>query len=491
MSRVTKLIGQKNVESGNFQANTVVARECLVVKGVIKSDGDATFNRGLKTNLIEPINNGGKVRIVGLELINPILLPGQRVIYVGKHGDNANDGQQVSQSVLDFTTAITKASSSAPSSANIIQIICHDALEYIENLTIPQWINISANNATLKGTITTMGNHVVSFGKVESPTSAVMSAGPNTEINIGQINIPSGVGVEHTNSLPLYLRIGIANVGSGILVRTNSGSIECTIQHIVLNGGTAFMIIGNKLTAYVDTITELIPSTSIYIVAGSMVGYVQTISTTVATNVAITGSLDIIVNKSSGTNTGVSNILMPSHVNDFNNPHNVTLDQITTPLTTKGDILTYDGTNLVKLSVGVDSQVLTADSSTTTGLRWGMGGGGGGSTKAPFNLTSVETEVSNTDWKKAATFQWFQSKFGVYANGVLLVRITDPCVIRLRNIDLDVDLCTTTSVAGVGSYLVSIPNPSLPTADATLELQVMRNTMAIPVLHNAVLELDM
>jgi len=492
MSRVNRVIGQKNVESGNFQANTIVAQECLIVKGAIKSEGEASFTNGLTTDLIGPRSTGGKVRIIGLELINSVILPGQRVIYVGKHGINTNNGQHISQALLDFTTAIFKASSSGPSSTNIIQIICHDALEYSEDLTIPEWINISANNATLKGTITTMGNHVVSFGKVESPTSAVMSAGPNTEINIGQIDIPSGVGIEHSNSSALRLRVGIANVGSGILVRTNIGPIECTIQHIVLNGGTAFMIVGNNLTAYVDTITELIPSTAIYIISGSMVGYIQTIATSVATSVAIAGSLDIIVNTSSGTNTGISNILMPSHINDFNNPHNVTLDQLTTPLTLKGDILTFNGTNIVKLAAGMDTQVLTVDSSTATGLRWGTGGGGGsGSTRASYNLTSIETEVSNVVWKKAATFQWFQTRFGIYTNGILLLRVIDPCIIRLRNIDLGVDLCTTASLVGVGSYSVSIPSISLPTADATLELQVMQNTPAIAILNSAVLELDM
>ena len=40
------------------------------------------------------------------------------------------------------------------------------------------------------------------------------------------------------------------------------------------------------------------------------------------------------------------------------------------PLTTKGDLYTYDTTN-ARLPIGLDTQILLADSSTTTGLKWG------------------------------------------------------------------------------------------------------------------------
>lgn len=63
------------------------------------------------------------------------------------------------------------------------------------------------------------------------------------------------------------------------------------------------------------------------------------------------------------------------------------------PLTTKGDLFTFD-TVPARLPVGTNGNILIADSSQTTGLRWGAsagGGGGGGGTKIAINTTEVST----------------------------------------------------------------------------------------------------
>jgi hypothetical protein len=54
------------------------------------------------------------------------------------------------------------------------------------------------------------------------------------------------------------------------------------------------------------------------------------------------------------------------------------------PTTTKGDLIVSDGTNNIRIPVGSDTYVMTADSTTSSGIKWAAssGGGGGGLTQA-------------------------------------------------------------------------------------------------------------
>jgi hypothetical protein len=64
------------------------------------------------------------------------------------------------------------------------------------------------------------------------------------------------------------------------------------------------------------------------------------------------------------------------------------------PLTTKGDIFVHTGSANIRLPVGVNDKVLKADSSQTSGLVWGDGGGGSSLTY-PF-VNSTNTSYAGT-----------------------------------------------------------------------------------------------
>lgn len=64
-------------------------------------------------------------------------------------------------------------------------------------------------------------------------------------------------------------------------------------------------------------------------------------------------------------------------------------------LTTKGDIPTHDGTDAVRLPVGTDGQVLTADSTAPNGIKWGAGGGGGASALNDLSDVTITTPATN------------------------------------------------------------------------------------------------
>jgi hypothetical protein len=63
--------------------------------------------------------------------------------------------------------------------------------------------------------------------------------------------------------------------------------------------------------------------------------------------------------------------------------------------TTKGDLYVYNGTTLVRLAVGANDTVLTADSAVATGVKWAAGGGGGGGGTIPGSIEYLITRLGS------------------------------------------------------------------------------------------------
>ena len=78
-------------------------------------------------------------------------VPRVQTVYVGKHGDDLNNGLSPELPKLTFGAAITTASGLTPSPTNKISIICEDGGTYTESFTIPSNVLIKAPNASFVG----------------------------------------------------------------------------------------------------------------------------------------------------------------------------------------------------------------------------------------------------------------------------------------------------------------------------------------------------
>ena len=90
-----------------------------------------------------------------------------------------------------------------------------------------------------------------------------------------------------------------------------------------------------------------------------------------------------------------------AHRIDTNNPHGVTIDQIT-PSTTKGDLLVEDGSNVVRVAVGTNKQVLNAASGQASGVEWSnprLLSFSWGSDSGPYR-----EEIGTASWSQMQTF---------------------------------------------------------------------------------------
>lgn len=66
------------------------------------------------------------------------------------------------------------------------------------------------------------------------------------------------------------------------------------------------------------------------------------------------------------------------------------------PGTTKGDLLVHNGTDHIRLGVGTNTHVLTADSAEASGVKWAAGGGAGGGLTLVGPKGSDQSAITST-----------------------------------------------------------------------------------------------
>jgi hypothetical protein len=142
-------------------------------------------------------------------------------------------------------------------------------------------------------------------------------------------------------------------------------------------------------------------------------------------------------------------------------------------LTSCGDLLTHDGTSLVRLPVGLDGQVLTVDTSGSPCIKWANGGTPTNG-MINFALLTLEARPISTTYLPVGYMTWLLPDFAAYTLGIVMLSAT------IANRDLNVRLYDTTNSVNLGAATITTSGVHTfavvnPLTSAAVELQISQS----------------
>jgi hypothetical protein len=247
--------------------------------------------------------------------------------------------------------------------------------------------------------------------KIDQSNLVTSVNGQTGAVSLTTTNISEG-----TNQYYLDSRARSAvSAGTGISYSSATGVITNSApdQTVVLSGGTGISTSGTYPNF---TITNSAPDQTVSLtgagttsISGTYPSFTVTSNdqyTGTVTSVGGTGTVNGISLSGTVTSSGnltlggtLSNVSLSTQVTGTLPIANGGTGQTTqtaafdalSPLTTKGDLISNNGTNDVRVPVGTNGYVLTADSTAASGVAWAAGGGGG--SVSVSNDTSTSTNL--------------------------------------------------------------------------------------------------
>jgi hypothetical protein len=132
-------------------------------------------------------------------------------------------------------------------------------------------------------------------------------------------------------------------------------------------------------------------------------GILKSTTTTGALSIAVAADFPTLNQNTSGTASNVTGTVAIANGGTGQTSQTAAFDALS-PATTKGDLIVSNGTDNVRLAVGTNAYVLTADSTTAAGVKWAAAAGGGSNITAQGmweNALTISTNYTITSGNSA------------------------------------------------------------------------------------------
>jgi len=324
--------------AGNLVIGSITYLNDTDIAGTITKSFTTRFETGeLK---LDDSDNGILVATNGVVSTGGGTLDQEQIYYVGKHGNDANDGLSIGNAVLTFGQALTLATAATPGAANRFAIVCFDDGIYTENITCVQYVDINAPNAKLVGAIMGVDDTHVKFREQDVATGTVginkttgtgyffceienqnlagnaiglLTTSGFTNFIWKRMFVVNGVGIGDLSTAISHLHVKGGDIyisGTGVGIgRANAGSIVGRIDHILDTGvgsGTGVACIAGTIDLQISRIDSV--ATGITSTGGITNIQINELSGTAAYNVGAAAELNLIVNEMTGTETNAGTL---------------------------------------------------------------------------------------------------------------------------------------------------------------------------------------